>query len=179
MLPKITVADVQFEENDERLKVVLPVHKHWVYLVLYSVMLLTWVGMFIFGLIYTWQTAVSGERFTFAFTVMLLILLYVLYRLGRIVWRQWQYFASNREILFVYKEMLIIRRPVSIFGITTAYDRAHVTPFYYSNDHHCPAFDYGHQHVYLGQDLLPEPAKALIAFLNGRYHPHHDDDDDD
>jgi len=174
MLPSIE--NIQFEENDERLKVVLPVKKHWVYLVLYSVMLLTWVGMFIVGLVFTWQTAFSGARFAFVFTVMLLVLLYLLYVLGRLVWGQWQYYAANREILFVHSDMLIVRRPVSILGITTAYDRAHVTPFYFSEKHNCPAFDYGHQHVFFGQDLLPDPAGRLIGYLNARYYPHYDDE---
>ena len=176
MLP--IIENIQFEENKERLKVVLPVKKHWVYLVLYSVMLLIWVGMFVFSLIFTWQMAFSGERFAFVFAVMLLVLLYVLYRLGRIVWGQWQYYAANREILFVHKEMLIVRRPVSIFGITTAFDRAHVTPFYYSDKHNCPAFDYGHQHVYFGQDLPADPAGRLIGYLNARYYPHYDEGDE-
>ena len=176
MLPSIET--IQFEENKERLKVILPVKKHWVYLVLYTVMLLTWVGMFVFGLIFTGRMAFSGERFAFVFTVMLVVLLYALVRLGRIVWGQWQYYAANREILFIHKEMLIVRRPVSIFGITTAFDRAHVTPFYYSDKHHCPAFDYGHQHVYFGQDLPPDPAGRLIGYLNARYQPHYDEDDD-
>ena len=176
MLPRIE--SIQFEENKERLKAVLPVQKHWVYLILYSVMLLIWVGMFIFGLIFTGQIAFSGERFAFVFTVMLLALLYILFRLGKIVWGQWQFYAANRELLFVHEEMLIVRRPVSIFGITTAYDRAHVTPFYFSEKHHCPAFDYGHQHVYFGQDLPLEPSRKLINYLNGRYYPHYDEDDD-
>lgn len=175
MLPSID--NIQFEENNERLKVILPVKNQWVYLVLYSVMLLAWLGMFIFGLVFTWQTAFSGARFAFVFTVMLLVLLYLLFVLGRIVWGQWQYYAANREILFVHKEMLIVRRPVSIFGITTAYDRSHVTPFYYSEKHNSLAFDYGHQHVYFGQDLPPDPAGRLIGYLNARYYPHHDEDE--
>ena len=176
MLPSIE--NIRFEENNERLKVILPVKKHWVYLVLYSVMLLIWVGMFIFGLVFTWQAAFSGERFAFVFTVMLLGLLYLLFLLGRIVWGQWQFYAANREILFVHNEMLMVRRPVSIFGITTAYDRAHVTPFYYSEKHNSLAFDYGHQHVYFGHDLPPDPAGRLIGYLNARYYPHYDEDDE-
>lgn len=176
MLPSIE--NIQFEENKERLKIVLPVKKQWIYLVLYSIMLLLWVGMFIYGLIFTWQIAFSGERFAFVFTVMLVGLLYILFRLGKVVWGQWQYYAAYREILFIHQEMLIVRRPVSIVGITTAYDRAHVTPFYYSDKHSCPAFDYGHQHVYFGHDLLADPAKRLIGYLNARYYPHRDEDDD-
>lgn len=176
MIPSIE--HIQFEENNERLKVVLPVKKHWAFLVLYSAMLLTWVGMSIYGLFFTGKMAFSGERFAFAFTVMLLVLLYLLFLLGRMVWTQWQYYAANREILFVHKEMLIVRRPVSIFGITTAYDRTHLTPFYFSEKHSCPAFDYGHQHVYFGRDLPVDPAARLIGYLNARYYPHYDEDDD-
>ena len=176
MLPSIE--HVQFDENKERLKVVLPVKKHWVYLALYSIMLVIWVDMFAFGLVFTWQTAFSGERFAFVFTVMLLGLLYLLFVLGQIVWRQWQHYAANREILFIHEQMLIVRRPVSLFGITTAYDRAHVTPFYFSEKHNSPAFDYGHQHVYFGQDLPIDPAGRLIGYLNARYFPHYDEEDE-
>ncbi|MCA9916992.1 MAG: hypothetical protein KC445_03525 [Anaerolineales bacterium] len=176
MIPSIE--NIQFEENNERLKVVMPAQKRWIYFGLYSIMLLAWVGMAVFGVIYTVRIAISGERFAFVFTVMLLGLLYLLYRLGKMVWEQWQYYAANREILFIHKEMMILRRPVSIFGITTAYDRTHVTPFYMSDKHHCPAFDYGHQHVYFGHDLPADPAARLIGYLNARYHPHFDEDDD-
>lgn len=176
MIPSIE--NIQFEENNERLKIIMPARKQWAYFGLYSIMLLLWTGMFVYGTIFTVQIASSGERFAFAFTAMLLGLLYLLYRLGKMVWSQWQYYAANREILFIHKEMLILRRPVSIFGITTAYDRAHVTPFYYSEKHHCPAFDYGHQHVYFGYDLPANPATRLIGYLNARYHPNHDEDDE-
>ena len=176
MIPKID--NIHFEENNERLKMILPVKKHWVYLSLYTVMLLIWIGMLVYGLIFTWQMAFSGERFAFVFTVMLLGLLYLMVRLGRVVWGQWQFFAANREILFVHKEMLILRRPVSIFGMTTAFDRAHVTPFYFSDKHHCPAFDYGHQHIYFGQDLPADSARRLIGYLNARYYPAVDEDDE-
>lgn len=176
MLPSIE--HIQFEENNERLKIVLPVKKRWVYLLLYSIMLVIWVGMFVYGLIFTWQIAFSGERFAFVFTVMLVGLLYILYRLGKLVWGQWQYYAANREIIFIHQDMLVVRRPVSILGITDAYDRAHVTPFYYSDKSHSLAFDYGHQHVYFGHDLPADPARRLIGYLNARYYPHRDEDDD-
>ncbi|MCA9902145.1 MAG: hypothetical protein H6654_03630 [Ardenticatenaceae bacterium] len=176
MLPSIE--HIQFEENNERLKIVIPVKKRWGYFGLYSFMLLIWLGMAGYGLVFTWRMAFSGERFAFVFTVMLLGLLYLLYQLGKMVWQQWQYFAANREILFVHEEMLILRRPVSIFGRTAAFDRTHVTPYYYSEHHHCPAFDYGHQHVYFGHDLPTDPAVRLIGYLNARYHPHADEDDE-
>ena len=176
MIPSIE--NIQFEENNERLKIVMPIKKRWVYFGLYSLMLLLWVAMLVYGIIFTVQMAISGERFAFAFTVMLILLLLLLYRLGKMVWEQWQYYAANREILFIHKEMLILRRPVSIFGITTAYDRAHVTPYYYSDKHQCLAFDYGHQHSYFGHDVPTEPAARLLGYLNARYHPNYDEDDE-
>ncbi|GJM40143.1 MAG: hypothetical protein DHS20C20_04250 [Ardenticatenaceae bacterium] len=177
MIPSIE--QIQFEENNDRLKIVLPAKTHWVFLSLYSIMLLVWVAMAIFGILFTAQMAFSGERFAFVFTVMLLALLYLLYRLGKMVWGQWQYYAATREILFIHKEMLILRRPVSIFGTTTGFDKAHISPFYYSEKNHCLAFDYGHQHVYFGHDLSSNSAERLIGYLNARYYPNFDDDDDE
>jgi hypothetical protein len=95
------------------------------------------------------------------------------------LWRQWQYFAADREILFVNQSRLIMRRPVSLLGLTDAFDMAHVSPFYVSEKHHCPAFDYGYQNIYFGRDLPPKAAEQLVLFLNGRFFPHLDDDDED
>ena len=38
------IAGVTFEETPERLKVVLPVRRQWPYLLVYSVLMLTWLG---------------------------------------------------------------------------------------------------------------------------------------
>lgn len=173
------IEQVKFDENPDRLKVMWPVPRNWLVLGIYSLLLVLWVVLLVGGLVYAGIIAFSGERFAFSFTVMLLVLVYVLYRFGRVLWGQWQYYAANREILFVDQKRLIVRRPVSLLGVTAAYDMAHITPFYFSDKHTCPAFDYGYQHVYFGRDLPDRSAQQLVDVLNGRFFPDLDDDDDD
>jgi len=176
MLPDIP--DVQFEETPDRLKASLPVHRKWVWRALFSLLLLIWVAGFIAGIIFTIRDiAFSGERYAIVFTIMLLVWLYIWYRLGKIVWRQWQYYAASREILFIEKERLIVRRPVSILGITDAYDLGYVSPFFHSKEHGCPGFDYGNQRVYWGQGLNEESSQQLVQALNERFFNYADDDD--
>ena len=168
MLP--VIRDVHFEQSPERLTIVLPVKRQWVWFALFSVLVLVWLVGLIWGVVFTIRdVAFSGEWCAFAFTVMLLIWLYMWYRLGKILWNQWQYYTADREILFINKETLIIRRPVSILGITDAYDMAHVSPFFYSDEHNCPAFNYGSQRVYFGRSLEEEAAKRLADTINRLY----------
>jgi hypothetical protein len=172
-LPQI--GDVVFEQMEERLKIVLPEPRNWLVVGLFSLLLVVWLVGLVWMLIFTFRDVMgAGERFTFAFSVMMLIWLYIWYRLGRVVWDRWQYYVANREILFINDEELIVRRPVSILGLTDVYGMDHVSPFYYSDKHHCPAFDYGYQHVYFGHKLTEGEASALVGFLNGRFFPNHD-----
>jgi hypothetical protein len=85
---------------------------------------------------------------------------------GRFLWHRWQYQAARREILFIDKEQIIIRRPVSILGITHSYSMTDVSPFYFSEKHSCPAFDYAFQHVYFGSTLEQVTAQDLVDRLN-------------
>ena len=165
------LTDVHFEQTPERLKIVLPVKRNWPMTILYSVMVAIWLGMMIYGIIYTIRIAFSGESYAIVFTIMLVVFLYLLYRFGRYLLRQWAYFVANREIVFINKERLILRRPISIFGNTDAFDMAHVTPFYMSEKPAGPAFDYGYRHYYYGAGLSPQSASALIDYLNRQYFP--------
>lgn len=167
------LTDVHFEQTTEYLKIVLPVRRNVPLLILYSVLVLIWLGMMIAGIVYTIQVLLSGASYRFVFAVMLVILLLILYRFGRTLWRQWSHFAANREIVFINKETLILRRPVSIFGNTDAFDMAHVTPFYMSEKPVSPAFDYGYRHYYVGEALSSPSATELIRYLNGRFFPDH------
>ncbi len=167
------IEDVIFEENAERLKIVLPVHFNWFLVILFSLSLVVWLVMIVGVLV-----AMFTQGFGFVLIVILIIWLLLWYWMGRVLWGRWQYFAANREILFVSKENFVVRRPVSIFGTTTVYGMKHVTPFYLSGKHHCPAFDYAYQHVYFGDGLTKDGMKLLIGYLNGRYFPDHDDDDE-
>jgi len=179
MITTLNIENVTLEESEERIKIVIPLKHRWPYLLIYSLLLLVWVGMFGYGLVYTWQIATSGEGFALAFTFLLLLFLFVLYRLGKMIWRQWQYYIANREILFLYEDHMIVRRPVSLFGITTGYDRQHMRPFYYDEEQHGPAFEYGSLYVLIGQTLGRAEAEELVRFLNGRYFPDFEDEDGD
>ncbi len=178
MLP--IIRNVHFEQSPDRLKVVLPVKRHWPWLILFSLLMLFWLIGFVWGIVFTIRdVAFSGERFAIVFTIMLLIWLYIWYRLGKILWKQWQYYTANREILFINKEHLIIRRPVSMLGITDAYDMEHVSPFYYNLEHHCLSFAYGSQRIDFGYGLEANSASLLATTLNDQYFPALDDDDDE
>lgn len=177
MLPEID--QVTFEETPDRLKAILPVHRHWAWLLLFTLLLIIWLVGLVWGIIFTIRDiALSGERYAIVFTIMLLIWLYLWYRLGKILWKQWQYYVASREILFIEKEQLIIRRPVSLLGITDAYDFDYVSPFFHSAEHHCPGFDYGKQRIYFGRGLTEESSQQLVHALNERYFNAFDDDDD-
>lgn len=159
-------SQVTFEENAERLKVVIPIQRNWPLLGLFSALLVVWlvmiglVGRFLLAEPATWLVRL------FALAWLLLWLWF-----GRSLWQRWQTFAAGREILFINREQLILRRPVSILGLTTVYDVKHVSPFYVSNKHHCPTFDYASQPVYFGQSLAAGEASHLVATLNSRYFP--------
>jgi hypothetical protein len=177
MLPEID--QVSFAESPDRLKVTLPVRRHWAWFLLFTLLMIIWIVCLIWGVVFAIRDiAFSGKPYAIVFTIMILIWLYLWYRLGKIVWKQWQYHFATREILFIEKERLIIRRPVSVLGITDAYDFAYVSPFFHSAEHHCPGFDYGKQRIYFGQGLAEGSSQELVAVLNGRYFSALDDDDD-
>lgn len=171
------ISDVRFEQSPQRLKIVLPVRRNWPLLAIYTILEVTWLVMLVGGLVFLAQVAFSGERYAFVFAVMLLVLLLILFRFGRFLSRQWANYATNREILFINREVLIVRRPISIWGNTDAYDMQHVSPFYLSDKPRALAFDYGHRHVYVGESLRPEAQAGLRQFLNATYFPGHDEDE--
>ncbi len=177
MYPKIP--GISFEEDEKRLKVVLPVSKNWFLLIIYSILLLTGVVLFVGGIIFGFRIATSGERFAFWFTVMILIFLLVMYQLVKYIFEQWQFNVTNREIIFVNAEEMIIRRPVSILGITTTYDRSYVKPISYSEKYKALAFYYGSQPVLFAKNLPSTLTTPLANYLNDRYFPDYDDDDDE
>lgn len=177
MFPNIE--NVDFSENKDRLKIVIPVKRNWWLFGLFSLILLICLVMVIGGVVYTWQIATSGERFAFAFTVMLLLLLSMLFWFLRFVWRMWQFYATNREILFVTKETLIIRRPVSILGLTDAYDMQYVKPLFYDDQYRGAAFYYGSKPIMFGLGMGDGMLNGIITYFNGRFFPAYDDDEDE
>ena len=173
------ISDVRFEQTPQRLKIVLPTKRNWPLLAIYSILEITWVIMLIGGLVFLIRVAFSGERYAFVFALMLLVLLLILFRFGRFLSRQWANYAANREILFINREELIHRRPISIWGNTDTYDMQHVTPFYLSDKPPALAFDYGYRHVFVGEALRPEARAGLRQFLNSAYFPAHGADEED
>lgn len=165
------ISDVHFEQSPNRLKIVLPVRKNWPFLILYSVLALMWIVMMVWGIIFLVRIVLSNEGYRFVFAAMILILLFILFRFGRFLFRQWAQYLSNREVLFINLEELIVRRPISIWGNTDAYDMKHVSPFYESVSPPALAFDYGYHHIYIGEGISPEGRKDLRQYLNDVYFP--------
>jgi len=166
----VVIGDVVIEEKPEWLKIVMPVKRRGLMALFFSLLLVAWLAMLVYVI-----AAMFRERFGFLLNAMLVVWLVIYLFLGRVLWRRWEYFAANREILFVSDEQLILRRPVSILGSTETYDRKHVSRLYHSDKHHCPAFDYAYQHVYLGRDLAEDDARELVLWLNQRLFPEDSD----
>lgn len=172
------ISDVHFEQTAERLKIILPVRRKWPFLILYSILALAWVVMLIWGVVYLIQMLFSGQSYRFLFALMIVIFLLILFRFGKFLMRQWAQFLSNREIIFINREELIVRRPVSIWGNTDVYDMAHVTHFYQADSPKALAFDYGYRHIYVAEALTAEARQALLRHLNETYFPNHYEDED-
>jgi hypothetical protein len=164
---------VIYEESPERLKISIPVRVNWLLFTLHTFGLAVWLVMIWLVLSYLFQ----GLSNSFVLTVLILLWLAFWLWFGRFLFNRWQYFAANREILFIDDEQLIVRRPMSILGITNAYDINYVSPFYYSDKHNCAAFDYAYAHVYFGSSLNEAAAKDLVEDLNKRYFPEDEEDD--
>jgi len=171
------ISDVRFEQSPQRLKIVLPVRRNWALFAIYTILEVTWFIMLIGGLVFLARVAFSGERWAIVFAIMLLVLLLILFRFGRFLSRQWANYAANREILFINREELILRRPISIWGNTDTYGMEHVAGFYLSQKPRAVAFDYGYRHVTFGEGLRPEAQAGLRQFLNSTYFPGHDEDE--
>ncbi len=169
MFPQID--SLIIEESQERLKIVLPVKRNRFLLGLFSLCMIIWAVMTV-----AIVSAMIRENYNLLLNVMLVIWLGIWLWFGRVLWRRWQFLAANREILFINGERLILRRPLSLLGITDAYDMKHVGPFYMSDTHACPTFDYAFQHVYFGQSLPAGEAVRLISGLNHRFFADEDDD---
>lgn len=174
------IEQVQFDAVDERLKVIMPLQRNRLFLGVYSVLLLTWVGVTVWMVTLLLGADTSGlaTQFIVVWVILLLIWAYIWYRLGGMVWRWWQYYAAMREVLFINGEVLIVRRPLSLLGVTDAYDMEHVSPFYYSTKHGAVAFDYGSRGGLFGSGISVNAAQELIDYLNARFYPHAEGLDD-
>src|SRR5262245_32235523 len=103
---------IQFEQRPEWLKVTIPGQRNRLLLALYSGCLLIWVGMLVWVILYV----IRHPGFSFVNIALVLLWVFIWLWFGRILWGRWQHNAASREILFINKEQLIVRRPVSLLG---------------------------------------------------------------
>lgn len=164
------IGRITLKDTPQWLKVVMPVKRNWLLFIVFSAAMVLWVVMTVWMVIFLIRDVIMpGERFAFILGAIVVLWLVLWYFVGRSVGRRWQYFAAAREILFINKERLIVRRPVSFLGPTEAFDMHHVGSFYLSDKHHCLTFDYGSQKVYLGTGLTLDETERLIKTLNTLY----------
>lgn len=178
---------ITLEESAERLKITLPVKRNQLAIAIYTVLALVWFGgliLFIYLLFNPPTPRGVGDLppslgITWFIGVLLWLYVWVRY-MGRMIMRWWQYYLADREILFIDDKTLILRRPVSILGLTDAYDRQYVSPFMLDGTHNSLTFRYGNvQHILFGGTLSAEEQRTLQTYINDRYFPHHDEDDDE
>jgi hypothetical protein len=173
---------ISFEENDERLKVTIPLQRQWFFWLSYTAMLLLWLGATGWGVATLWGIFQTGNfgfegLYLLAWFAILLLIALGWWYLGSQVWRRWQYYTATREILFFYKDSLVVRRPLSLLGVTDGYAWAHVSPFQFDTKYNSVAFDYGSQRIPIGLTLPLAEAQALLGELNGRFFPHYEPQD--
>jgi len=170
---------VVFEENDKRLKITLPIKRSPLYVGLYTALLAIWATMTVWVIIQAFdipQRDISLTSKIVLFIVWIIWMIIWVY-LGRRIWRWWQFNVADREILFINKEELIVRRPVSILGLTDVYDMSYVEPFAYDEQINGVTFKYGSRFVLCGLGLNHVEAQSLISLLNRRFFPNFDDED--
>lgn len=178
MIEQPMINGVHFEQTPERLKIVLPLRRKWPFLVSYSALALSWIVMMIWGSVYLVQILFSGQRYRFIFALMILVLLLILFRFGKFLMRQWAHYLSGREVVFIDREELIVRRPISIWGNTDVYDMAHVTHFYATDSPKALTFDYGYRHIHIGEALTEAGRQALLRYINQIFFPDHYEGED-
>lgn len=165
------IRDVHFEQQPDKLKIILPIKRNWPFLIIYAVLSIMWVGMMVYGVVFLVRIIMAGASYRFVFAVIIIILLLVLFRFGRFLLSQLAEYLSNREVLFINPEELIVRKPVSIWGNTRVYDMAFMAPFFRSAREEALAFNYGSHSVFIGRGLTPEAQETLSTFLNQIYFP--------
>ncbi len=167
---------ITVEENVNRVKITIPLKRLWPYWATYTVILVGWLA----GSIWAVQTLLSyifigsvgfEGGFLVAWIVILIIIAGFWIYMGGQVWKRWQYYTANREILFFYDDKLIVRRPLSLLGVTDAYDRSYVTGFRFDPKIQAAVFDYGSFRIPVGATLPVEESRGLIAIVNERFFP--------
>lgn|GEM_PF-2574043 len=167
------IEDVSFDDNGERLKVVFPVRRNLPFLTIYSVLLLIWLGVtgWMISLLFGTDISVLSLGFIIVWVIILLIWAYIWFRLGRSIWRWWQYYMAEREVLLIDDETLVVHRPFFFLGATDAYALEHVSPFAYDEKEQVIGFSYGARAGNFATGLPANAARRLATALNRRYFP--------
>lgn len=178
---------IEILRNDDRTKIVLPVKRNWAALAVYSVLVVVWVAMlaiFVYS-VFVPPTPLRDPAISTGYRIgwRLLLIVWLVFwvrLIGRHLFHWWQFHLADREILFIENNVFIMRRPVSIFGVTTAYAMQHMRPFYINDRYRCLAFQYGGvQHHLLGTGLTEAEGDILRHYLNDRFFPNWDADDEE
>ncbi len=175
---------LQWDENAERLKIVLPLKRQWPALLAYTALVGVWVvglGLFVSYLFNPPLPDTVSTAYRVGWRGLILVWLIVWgWVIGRFVLRWWQFYLAGREILFIHPSVLVIRRPVSLFGNTDAYDMRYISPFYRHERYPALAFQYGKtQHVLFALGVAVEEQTVLLNYLNHRFFPQADDSDEE
>lgn len=167
------MSEIQIDAHEDKTKIILPVRRNRLLVGLFSIALIIWlVTLVIIAL------SMFDEGRTAVLNCMVLVWLVLWGFIGKSLSQQWQRSISPREVLFLAADRLILRRPVSIFGSTDAYDRAHLTPFKYDNDRHAISFDYANHRIAFGHTLPVADAQQTVQQLNTLYFPDWEEEDE-
>lgn len=178
---------IELHETEQRLRISYPLKRNRLAIVIYTILAIAWIVGLILFLWWLFFPVVDRKMddvpnlLRFFWMVGITLWIYMWTRvLGRRIFRWLQFNMAQREVIFINEKNLMIRRPVSIFGETNAYDREHIGRFYNSNEHRCLAFPYGNvKHVLFGLTVDSQHQQALLTYLNERYYPYFDDEDND
>ncbi len=163
---------IKIEELEEWQKFVMPAKRNWGLFLFYSIAMIVWLGMLIYIFFGLFRPFEIDRPFIFRLVWRLLLAgwLIVWYLFARrFLWRFWQYYAASREVLLLNKEEFIIRRPLSLLGITDVYDMQHINSVRYDAEKMAIAFQYGVRPIHFGEALTAQEGNALVAAINHRY----------
>ncbi len=177
---RLADSDITVEETDQWQKIILPAESNRFLFVFYSVAMLVWMGMLVVVVVGLFRPFVEGRPFYSSLVwrgLMVLWLLVWIYFARRWLWRNWQYYAATREILFVGEEEFIIRRPVSLLGLTDVYDKAHIDRIEMDREGGFLSFAYGSRPVRFARGVDMSAAQRLVSLLNRQHFGEEEDDD--
>jgi hypothetical protein len=173
--------NILIEEEERWQKIIMPAEKSTPLFIFYSIAMILWAVSTVWLIYQLFQPLSIDRPFTtnLVFRLIWISLLVTWYWFAkRFLWGFWQYYAANREILFINKEEFIIRRPVSLLGVTNVYDMKHIESLYYDDEKGSPTLQYGVQPVQFGQALSKQEGIELVSLLSHRHFPHLEDEEE-